>query len=119
MKEMKEKVNGFLCLPITEATERKVGEVGKLEATVIQNGLVLMKSQMTAMEVIKTIEGLEDVIDALYFTLASAVGVCSGDGCQAETMDAVGIKLPEFILEDAGISKDVSSAPIPMKEVAR
>ena len=93
MKEMKEKVNGFLCLPITEATERKVGEVGKLEATVIQNGLVLMKSQMTAMEVIKTIEGLEDAIDALCFTLARAVGVCSGQGCQAETMDAVGIKL--------------------------
>jgi hypothetical protein len=106
MKELKEKVKGFLCLPITEATEKKVGEVGKLEATVIQNGLVLMKSQMTAMEVIKTIEGLEDVIDALYFTLASAAGVCGGQGCQTETMDAVGIKLPEFILEDAGISKD-------------
>lgn len=57
-------------LQITEATEKKAGEVGKLEATVIQNGLMLMKSQMTAMEVIKIIEGLEDVIDALYFTLA-------------------------------------------------
>ena len=30
MKELKEKVKGFLCLPITEATEKKVGEVGKL-----------------------------------------------------------------------------------------
>lgn len=56
-----------MCLPITEATEKKVGEVGLLEATVIQNGLVLMKSQMTTMEVIKTIEGLEDVIDAFVF----------------------------------------------------
>ena len=77
MKELKENVKGFLCLPITEAIEKKIGEVGKLEATVIQNGLVLMKSQMTAMEVIKTIEGLEDVIEALNFTLASAVGVFS------------------------------------------
>ena len=65
MKEMKEKVKGFLCLPITEATEMKVGEVGMLEATVIQNGLVLMKSQMTAMEVIKTI-GLSTLIRTTF-----------------------------------------------------
>lgn len=46
----------------------------------------------------------------LYFNLVSAVGVCSGHGCpQAETMEAVGIKAPEFILEDAGISKDAKA----------
>ena len=106
MKNMKEKVKGFLCLPITEATEMKVGEVKRLEATVIQNGLVLMKSQMTAMDVLETLEGMEDVIDALYFTLAKAAGVCGKQDCNSETEDAVGIKLPDFILEDAGISKD-------------
>ena len=106
MKALKEKVKGFLCLPITETTEKKVGEVGKLEATAIQNGLVLMKSQMTAMEVLKTLEGLEDVMDALYFTLAKAAGVCGEQVCPSETEDAVSIKLPDFILEDAGIPKD-------------
>lgn len=106
MKNMKEKVKGFLCLPITESTEKKVGEIKSLEATVIQNGLVLMKSQMTAMNVLETLKGLEDVIDALYFTLAKAAGVCGEQDCHFETEDAVGIKLPDFILEDAGISKD-------------
>lgn len=106
MKNMKEKVKGFLCLPITESTEKKVGEAKRLEATVIQNGLVLMKSRMTAMDVLETLEGLEDVIDALYFTLAKAAGVCGEQDCHSETEDAVGIKLPDFILEDAGISKD-------------
>ena len=109
MKEMKkvaEQVKGFLCLPITESTEKKIGEVSVLEATVIQHGMVLLKSQMTAIEVLKTLEGLEEVIDVLYYTLAKAAGLCHERGCQSETMDAVAIKLPDFILEDAGIPKD-------------
>lgn len=108
MKEMimKEQVKGFLCLPVTESTEKKVNGVDKLEATVVQNGMVLMKSQMTAMEVLKTIEGLEEITDALYYTLAKASGLCGDNGCQSETVDAVNIKLPDFILEDAGIPKD-------------
>lgn len=107
MKEMnmKEQVKGFLCLPVTESTEKRVDGVDKLEATVIPNGMVLMKSQMTAMEVIKTIEGIEEIMDALYYILAKASGLCGG-GCQSETVDAVNIKLPDFILEDAGIPKD-------------
>lgn len=105
-KKTKPNVKGFLCLPITEAAEKKIGDVGKLEATTIKNGLVFMKSEMTAMEVVETLEGLKDVVEELYITLADAPGICERCDCSAETEDAVSIKLPEFILEDAGIPKD-------------
>lgn len=104
MEKTKQKVKGFLCLPITELTEKKIGDVGKLEATTIKNGLVLMKSEMTAMEVVETLQGLKEVLEELYITLAGAPGICGYCDCQTE--DAVSIKLPKFILEDAGIPKD-------------
>lgn len=106
MKQLKQKVKGILCLPITEAAEKKIGDVGKLEAAAIANGLVLLKSEMTAMEVLETLEGLKEVLEELYFTLAEAAGSCEDDSCQSETEDAVSIKLPAFILEDAGIPED-------------
>ena len=106
MKQEKQKVKGILCLPITEEAEKKIGDAGKLEATVVANGVVLLKSQMTAMEVVKTIEGVYEVLEELYFTLAKAAGICEDDSGQTETEDAVAIKLPEFILEEAGIPKD-------------
>lgn len=106
MEKTKQKVKGFLCLPITELAEKKIGDVGKLEAITIKNGLVLLKSEMTAIEVAETLEGLEQVSKELYQTLAEAAGVCEKCSCRTETEDAVSIKLPEFILEDAGIPKD-------------
>lgn len=41
MKQVDGKVNGVLCLPITQEAEKKIGDVEQLEATVINNGLVL------------------------------------------------------------------------------
>ncbi|MHB8063112.1 MAG: hypothetical protein ACYDG2_10845 [Ruminiclostridium sp.] len=61
---------------------------------------------MTAMEVVETLEGLEKLSKEMYLTLADAAGVCEKSSCRTETEDAVSIKLPEFILEDAGIPKD-------------
>lgn len=106
MKKSKQKVKGILCLPITESSEKKIGDVGKLEATIIKNGLVLMKSKMTAVEVVETLEGLGNVLEELYLILAEAAGICKDCNCREETEDAVSIKLPDFILKEAGISKD-------------
>ncbi len=105
-RETKPNIKGFLCLPITEEAEKKIGDVGKLEATTIKNGLVFMKSEMTAMEVVETLKELKQVVEELYFTLADADGICECCDCPAETEDSVSIKLPQFILEDAGIPKD-------------
>ena len=106
MKKSEQKVKGFLCLPITESAERKIGDVGLLEASIFKSGVVLTKSQMTAMDVLETIEGLEEILKELYNALVGATGICCEDCDQDETEDAVTIKLPEFILEVAGIPKD-------------
>lgn len=106
MKQSKQQVKGFLCLPITELAEKKIGDVGKLEAAPIKNGLVIMKSEMTAVEVAETLEDLEKTAEELYLTLTRAAGICEGCDCRTETEDAVSIKLPGFILEEAGIPKD-------------
>jgi len=106
MKRLEQKVKGFLCLPITESAERKIGDVGMLEATIIKSGVVLTKSQMTAMDVIETIEGLEEMLKELYNALIDGTSICCEDCDQSETEDAITIRLPEFILEDAGIPKD-------------
>lgn len=106
MKKSEQKVKGFLCLPITESAERKIGDVGLLEATIIKSGVVLTKSQMTAMDVLETIEGLEEILKELYIALTDGTGICCEDCDHDETEDAVTIKLPEFILEEAGIPKD-------------
>lgn len=106
MKRLEQTVKGFLCLPITESAERKIGDVGMLEATIIKSGVVLTKSQMTAMDVLDTIDGLEEILKELYNALIDATGICCEDCDQNETEDAISIKLPEFILEDAGIPKD-------------
>ena len=106
MKKLEQKVKGFLCLPITESAERKIGDVGMLEATIIKSGVVLTKSEMTAMEVLDTIEGLEEILKELYNALVSGTGICCEDCEPDETEEAISIKLPEFILEDAGIPKD-------------
>ena len=106
MKKSEQKVKGFLCLPITESAERKIGDVGLLEASIIKSGVVLTKSQMTAIDVLETIDGLEEILKELYNALVGATGICCEDCDQDETEDAVTIKLPEFILEEAGIPKD-------------
>ena len=106
MKRQEEKVKGFLCLPITESAERKIGDVGMLEASIIKSGIVLTKSQMTAMDVLETIEGLEGILKELYEALIDGTGIYCEDLDQDETEEATSIKLPEFILEEAGIPKD-------------
>ena len=42
----------------------------------------------------------------MYNALVGATGICCEDCDQDETEDAVTIKLPEFILEEAGIPKN-------------
>lgn len=110
MKKADEKVKGVLCFPIVESTEKKIGDVNKLEAAVIQNGVVFMKSEMTALEVVETITELKNIAEELFVTLAKSAGICGESECPYEcvyeTEAAVDIKLPQFLLEDANIPKD-------------
>jgi len=44
MNQNEQMVKGFLCLPITESAEKKIGDVSKLEANLIKGGVVFMKA---------------------------------------------------------------------------
>ena len=103
MKKINKNIKGLLCLPITETAEKEIGDVGKLEAAVVKNGVILMKSTMSAMEVIEMLETLRKIAKELLLSITSATGICEDcDGC-SELEEAVNIKIPEFLLEEAGI----------------
>lgn len=103
MKKVNENIRGLLCLPITEAAEKEIGDVEKLEATVVKNGVLLMKSTMSAMEVIELLEALRKVEKELLYRITSATGICEDCECCDELEEAVNIKIPDFLLEEAGI----------------
>ena len=106
MKKLNKNIKGYLYVPVTDEAEKKIGSVDKLEAILIKNAIVLMKKEMTAIEVIEIIEGLKGVVEELFYNLADACGTCDDCECYEELEDALNIKLPDFLLKEAGISQD-------------
>jgi antitoxin component of MazEF toxin-antitoxin module len=98
-----------------------------LELHVAEGALVFLKDRMTALEVAKAIESLNGLATELIVTLASACGVCDNcvnapepceiSGCPGDPAEGVAscslcmdlldtsqtIRIPEYILEEAGI----------------
>lgn len=62
-----------------------------------------MKIEMTAMEVVKTIQILKILMDELLESITDEYG--KDNDCE-EVEEAVNIKVPDFLLEEAGIPKD-------------
>jgi len=70
------------------------------------NGMLLIKSGMTAMEVIETIKVLKGIMDNLVDWVVDNCGTDGRCECCEEVEEAVNIKLPDFLLEEAGIPKN-------------
>ena len=72
-----------------------------------ENAVVILKKQMTAMELVNTIQSLKDLTADLLVYLAKLCGPCthceSGCPCLNESPR---IRLPDELLERAGIPKD-------------
>ena len=67
--------------------------------------ITLTKSDMTAMDIVKTIDALTEVLHGYIETLKENCGSC--DGCDyCDEMDFEGIHLPPDVLAMAGISAD-------------
>lgn len=79
-----------------------------LEMFVKDGALVLTKSKMTAMDIIKTIEQIEEISIGLSIMLAESCGPCSDceDGCPYPDPEEPDIELPGYLLEEAGIPCD-------------
>lgn len=73
--------------------------------TALDHLVVLTKAKMTAMDMVKIIATLAEVTQNLLATLARNCGNCENCG-HCEEMDTENIKLPDYMLETAGIPKD-------------
>lgn len=103
MKKVNKNIKGLLCLPITETAEKEIGDVEKLEATVVKNGVILMKSTMSAMEVVEMLEAFRKISKELLLSITNATGICEDCERCSELEEAVNIQIPNFLLEEAGI----------------
>ncbi len=67
--------------------------------------IVLAKGKMSAMDMVKTIESLTDLTHLYLEVLAKNCGVCEKCG-HCEDLEDEDIKLPEYLLEIAGVPTD-------------
>lgn len=135
----KEKTNPDILLPASACEVCGFTEEEKLELHAAEDTLVIVKTKMTAMELVHVIEALSEIASELTVHLAKACGFCNNCGdspnlcesCEAkqnEKAKSIGggpvewvkdcelcrslletggeIKLPDYLLEEAGISKD-------------
>lgn len=112
-----------------------------LELHAAENTLIILKDRMTAMELIRAIEVLNETASELTVALAMACGICNNCGdknpepcescdgskvcaflngckdgpvewvancslCQDLLDDSQDVRIPDYVLEDAGIPKD-------------
>lgn len=108
MKFVKEYAGANLTIP---AAALKVSrfEPEKVELHALKDAVVVLKAQMTAMELVHVMEGLNQLSTDLAVQLARACGPCGGcggDGCPYEDGEGYDIELPGYLKEEAGIPQD-------------
>jgi len=114
MKFIKKVSPKGLRLPVTAARliDMEIGD--KAEYNVKDNAIVVLKGRMTAMEMIRAAQSLQEMAVDLYTSLARACGRCDGCGddedcadfCPVGSLDETGITLPKYLRDEAGIPED-------------
>lgn len=82
MKFNKQLSNGGLFLPSAALKISGFEDSGQVEIHALKNTAVIMKQQMTAMELIQALDSLNQLFINLSFHLAKTCGACSG--CEGE-----------------------------------
>lgn len=106
MKIIKEKSNKNIIIPLEVLKASKILDSRDLELKTVENGFIVMKGTMDAMELIKLAEGLKNLSEDLITHLAGVCGRC--DDCSyCEGYDEFDeIIVPNYLLEEAGIPTD-------------
>lgn len=106
MKIIKEKSNKNIIIPLEVLKASKILDSRDLELKTVENGFIVMKGTMSAMELIKLAEGLKNLSEDLITHLAGVCGRC--DDCSyCEGYDEFDeIIVPDYLLEEAGIPTD-------------
>ncbi len=101
-----------LRLPVSAARLAGMEIDEKVEYHIGDNAIMVLKGRMTAMELLRAAQSLQDLAAALHTHLAEACGYCDGcgGGC-GEFCPVAGIFEPDATLRDdlrreAGIPKD-------------
>lgn len=108
MKFVKAYTGANLTIPAA-ALELSHFEKEKVELHALKDTVVVLKAQMTAMELVHAMDGLHQLSTDLAAQLAKMCGICDGcgvDGCPYEDGEGYDISLPDYLKEEAGIPKD-------------
>ena len=112
MKFIKEITPKGLLLPVTAARLAGFEANEKAEYHTLKEAMVVLKGQMTAMELLTAARSLQELAVELHTHLAKVCGQCDGcgkdaenggEGCPLTELEADGITLPDYLLEEAGI----------------
>ncbi len=100
-----------LRLPVSAArlAGMEIGE--KVEYHTGDNAIVVLKGRMTAMELLRAAQSLQDLAADLHTHLAKVCGYCDGCGTSGEYCPVAGIfetdvTLPDDLRREAGIPED-------------
>lgn len=108
MKFVKEYAGANLAIP-SAALKVSGFEPEKVELHALEDVVVVTKGRMTAMELIHTMNALNQLSSDLAVELARVCGRCGGcggDGCPYEDGAGYDISLPDYLKEEAGIPRD-------------
>lgn len=105
MKFNKQMNNGALLIPcgVFKLSGFEGGE--KVEIHTLDSAVVILKEQMTAMELIQAMDALHRLATELTVHLARICGTCDDceDGCPFDDLEDGMLELPDYLREEAGI----------------
>lgn len=105
MKFNKEMSNGTLSIPsgVFKISGFETDEKAEIHA--LGSAVVVLKQQMTAMELIQAMDALHQLATELTAHLAMACGACDdcGDGCPFDDLEDGMLELPDYLRREACI----------------
>ena len=120
MKFNKQINNGTLLIPggAFKISGFEGGE--KVEIHTLDSAVVVLKKQMTTMELIQAMDALHRLATELTVHLARVCGTCDDceDGCPFDDLEDGMLELPDYLREEAGISSTVIFSSSFLREVA-
>lgn len=100
MKFVREVIKEGLKIPVAATKLSKMEASDKVDLFVSEDGMVLLKRKMTAMELIRASQYLHQIASELIVHLALACGSCEdcNDCCPCEDLEEERIALPDSLL---------------------
>ena len=106
MKFNKQINNGTLLIPggAFKISGFEGGE--KVEIHTLDSAVVVLKKQMTTMELIQAMDALHRLATELTVHLARVCGTCDDceDGCPFDDLEDGMLELPDYLREEAGVA---------------